>query len=350
MKEQEIVYRIRGELERVLQSVPFAKAQEYLLATRIGDKRVDLAVRMIANDQPWNLLVECKSVGEPRMVRMAIQQLREYANLVENIYPVVGAPYLSKDSADLCKQNSVGYIDLAGNCFLSFDRVHIETKNYPNLAIEKRRIGTIFSPKASRILRVMLSFPQRRPWGVGELAREANVSIGLVSKVKERLLDLDYAGGDKYLTLNRPIELLEEWAKNYSFRKNKVHDYFSFDDVGVVERELSERCSQQRIPCALTLFSGAARVAPFSRYTRGFAYVGQDIGKIAGELNLKTVTSGPNFTILEPYDDGVFYHGEDIGGVRIVSDVQLYLDLVGYKGRGEESANFLLEQRIKPKW
>ena len=350
VNEQEILRTIKSDLDRLLQSVPFVEIQESLMETKIGDKRVDLAVRLRAVGQSYNLLVECKSVGEPRIVRMAIQQLREYSSLLEHVYPVVGAPYISKDTAALCKQNSVGYIDLAGNCYLSFDHVFIEASNYPNPAVEKRRIGTIFSPKASRILRVMLNFPDRRPWGVWELAREANVSIGLASKVKGRLLDLDYARGDKHLALSRPIELLEEWARNYSFRRNKVNDYFSFDDVGVVERELSERCRQEGIPFALTLFSGAARVAPFSRYARGFAYVGRDIGKMAVALNLKTVTSGPNFTILEPYDEGVFYRAEDVGGVRVVSDVQLYLDLVGFKGRGEEAAEFLLDQRIKPKW
>lgn len=284
------------------------------------------------------------------MVRMAIQQLREYSSLTENAYPVVAAPYISEDTANLCKQNKVGYIDLAGNCFLTFHRVYIERKYYPNPIIEKRRVRSIFSPKSSRILRVMLNYPQRRPWGVWELAKEANVSIGLVSKVKERLLDLEYISGDKYLSVIRPVELLEEWASNYSFKKNKIYDYFSFDDIKDIERKLSEYCKQQTIPYALTLFSGAALVAPFSRYTRGFAYVGNNISEVADKLGLKEVTSGPNISILEPYDEGVFYGSNENDDVSVVSDIQLYLDLIGFKGRGEESAKFLLEQRIKPKW
>jgi hypothetical protein len=216
--------------------------------------------------------------------------------------------------------------------------------------IEKRQVRSIFSPKSSRILRVLLNNPQRRPWGVWELAREAEVSIGLVSKVKERLLDLEYLSGAKLLTLNHPIELLEQWAANYTFRKNKVYDYFSFDSVKEVEKKLSQYCKQQQIPYALTLFSGAALVAPFSRYNRGFAYIGKNIIEVADNLGLKAVSSGPNFSILEPYDDGVFYGSTEIDGMKVVNDIQLYLDLIGFKGRGEESAKFLLEQRIKPKW
>ena len=350
MKEQEILYKIKYRLEQVLVSVPSVEINESLLEATLGNFKVDLIVKLKINGEVKSLLVESKSLGEPRIVRMAIQQLREYSNLIENAYLLVAAPYISEDTAKVCKQNKVGYIDLAGNCFLTFDRVYIERKYYPNPIIEKRRVRSIFSPKSSRILRVLLNNPQRRPWRVLELAKEANVSIGLVSKVKERLLDLEYISGDKYLTLIRPIELLEEWSNNYSFRKNKTYDYFSFDDLKEVQRKLSQYCRQQQIPYALTLFSGAALVAPFSRYTRGFAYVGKNISEIANQLGLKEVSSGPNFTVLEPYDEGVFYNSNEIDDMEVVSDVQLYLDLIGFKGRGEESAKFLLEQRIKPKW
>ncbi|MFO7772793.1 MAG: type IV toxin-antitoxin system AbiEi family antitoxin, partial [Dehalococcoidia bacterium] len=101
---------------------------------------------------------------------------------------------------------------------------------------------------------------------------------------------------------------------------------------------------------ALTLFSGAALVAPFMRYTRGFAYVSKNIREVSESLGLKEVSSGANFSILEPYDTGVFYGSRQIDNVKVVSDVQLYLDLVAFKGRGEESAEFLFEQRLKPLW
>ena len=40
----------------------------------------------------------------------------------------------------------------------------------------------------------------------------------------------------------------------------------------------------------------------------------------------------------------------DADGISIVSPIQLYLDLVTNKGRGEEAAQFLLEKVIKPEW
>jgi hypothetical protein len=350
MKEQEITVKVKDELERTLDGIPFVEVRRSVMQASLPGAQVDLLLELKIRDSLQKVIVEVKSPGEPRIIRGAIQQLREYLDRTEDAYPVVAAPYISDDTARVCRQNSVGYIDLAGNLFLNFAQVYIERRNYPNPAVEKRQARSIFSPKSARILRVMLSNP-RRSWRVQELAREARVSLGLASRLKERLLDLEYAAEkEDGLALSRPGELLKQWANSYSFRKNKVYDYFSLDEIKELERNLSQYCQGRGIPYALTLFSGAALVAPYMRYTRGFAYVGNSIREVADLLGLKQVSSGPNFSILEPYDEGVFYGSREIDNMRVVSDVQLYLDLAGFKGRGEESAEFLFGQRIKPQW
>lgn len=58
--------------------------------------------------------------------------------------------------------------------------------------------------------------------------------------------------------------------------------------------------------------------------------------------------SGANVTLLEPYDAGVLQGLREIGGMNVVSDLQLYLDLRSYGARGEEAARAIFEQRIKP--
>jgi hypothetical protein len=89
-------------------------------------------------------------------------------------------------------------------------------------------------------------------------------------------------------------------------------------------------------------------VAPFLRYNRAFSYILGDIETLAKDLNFKEVSSGSNISILQPYDEGVFYKEQVIGGVKVVSDIQLYLDLISYKERGEEAAKFLYEQSLFP--
>ena len=350
MKEQDVVIKIKDELERALREIPFIELRSSAMRASLRGVDVDLLLELKIRNNRRKLIVEVKSLGEPRIIRAAIQQLKEYLDRAKGAYPMVAAPYISDDTARVCKKNGVGYIDLAGNFFFNFDEIYIERKNYPNPATEKRQARSIFSPRASRVVRVMLANPGRS-WRVQGLAREAQVSLGLASRLKERLLDLEYAvEKEDGLTLSRPGELLEQWANNYSFRKNKVYDYFSLAEIKELERNLSQYCEERNIPYGLTLFSGAALVAPFMRYTRGFAYVGNNVREVSYSLSLKEVSSGPNFSILEPYDAGVFYGCREIDGMRVVSDVQLYLDLVGFKGRGEESARFLFEQRIRPRW
>lgn len=49
-------------------------------------------------------------------------------------------------------------------------------------------------------------------------------------------------------------------------------------------------------------------------------------------------------------DKGVYYGARDFAGIQVVSPVQVYLDLLGYRGRGKEAAKELLEQVIRPSW
>jgi Transcriptional regulator, AbiEi antitoxin, Type IV TA system len=80
------------------------------------------------------------------------------------------------------------------------------------------------------------------------------------------------------------------------------------------------------------------------------AYVDGDAGDVAASLGLKPVSSGANVTLLEAYDAGVFYASQEIKGARVVSPVQLYLDLMSFRGRGEEAAAAVLEKTIGAEW
>jgi len=350
MKQTEITCKIQERLENLLRDIPFLQWEQVLKDEPSANFRPDLFLEITTETGRLKIMVEVKSIGEPRYVRYAIQQLKEYLTQFEDAYGVVAAPYISSDTARICRENEVGYIDLAGNCFLSFDQVYINRENYPRANKERRTLRSLYTPKASRILRVMLCSP-RRSWQLQELASEAKVSLGLAFKAKERLLDLEYAREEnKSICLNRPEEILNKWAEKYSFRKNRMYDYFSLMELKEVEQKIAQYCGEKEIPYTFTLFSGAALVAPFARYTRGFVYVGDRIQEVAESVGLKSVSSGPNFTILEPYDEGVFYASRETKGLIVACDVQLYLDLVGYRGRGKESAEFLLEQRIRPEW
>jgi hypothetical protein len=150
--------------------------------------------------------------------------------------------------------------------------------------------------------------------------------------------------------LSQPEAVLREWASKYNYRKNQNQDFYSLDDGARFESELSDFCSRHGIRFALTLFSGAARLAPYTRFQRNFAYVERGIEEVREALKLKPVSSGPNVTLMVPYDAGVFLGANIYDQIPVVSPIQLYLDLKSYKGRGEEAAEFLFEQVIQPSW
>ncbi|MEA1928419.1 MAG: type IV toxin-antitoxin system AbiEi family antitoxin [Candidatus Auribacterota bacterium] len=298
----------------------------------------------------YSLLVEVKSNGEPRMARMALQQLREKIKNQSRSYGIFGAPYITEDTGELCQKEGIGYIDAAGNVSLSFGSTYIQIKGNPNPYIKKKILKSIFAPRSSRVLRVMLSNPGKR-WFVRDLAKEADVSLGQVSNVKKRLLDYEFVKErKKEFNLTEPEKLLQRWTENYSYGKSTGRNFYSLRPLRELEESFSRYCLNTGITYGFTLYAGAAVIAPFTRYNRAYAYA-PDFSSPAREyLQLKEVKTGANLTILDPYDNGLLYGLQNINNRYVVCDVQLYLDLKSFGGRGEEAAKMIFQKRLKPKW
>lgn len=345
-KEQsDIETTAQDTLMAVFEKVPFLKVKSI---EREKDG-IDILVKLSLGDNKQILLVEVKGNGQPRMARDAVNQLIRYRNTYPEAYLIFMAPYISEQAAEICTKDGVGYLDFAGNCYLSFGQVYIEQTGKPNPFRTRRDLVSLFSPKSSRVLRVLLNNPGRI-WKTQDLADEAQVSLGQVANVKKLLLDREWITKQDGFALSEPWKLLEEWANVYTYRKNEVRNYYSLKSIPEIESDLAQVCKTKSVEYALTGFSGAARFAPAVRYTRAMAYVYNTREDVASLLNLKEVESGANVTLLGPYDEGVFYGTQMIDDVRIVSPLQVYLDVKGYRGRGEEAAEVLLRDVIKPKW
>lgn len=312
----------------------------------------DFVIHVRTKDrQEYWLFFEVKSIGQPRYARMAVNQLQAMTSQRQNSYGVFGAPFLSEESILICRENDVGFMDVGGNCFLQFNNIYINIQGRPNPYPATRPLRSLFAQKSTRALRVLLCNP-KRDWTVQDLSREADISLGQASNLKRKLLENEFIEEDrnrKFRIFN-PEALLKKWAENYTYRKNKIRNYYSFDEVRDIEEKLRDYCESNKISYAFTLTSGASLVAPFLRYSRVFAYVTDSSEGIAKALGWKEVSSGPNVSILEPYDEGVFYGLQNIGGTKVVCNIQLYLDLLGYRERGEEAARSLLESRLRTRW
>ncbi|MBW1744269.1 MAG: hypothetical protein JRJ47_12715 [Deltaproteobacteria bacterium] len=333
-----------------LSKIPFLTIEQIKKEPDSGAGKPDFLVKLALPEGERYLVVEVKTSGQPRLAREAVNQLVRYRDVYPNAYAVFMAPYISPRAAEICKKEDIGYIDLAGNCRLSFGQVYIEQEGNPNPLGEKRDLRSLYSPKAERVLRVLLN-NEKRAWKMAELADEAKISLGQVSNVKKLLLDREWIQTDKRgLVLSEPEQLLREWSENYSFKKSTVRDYYSLGRVGEIESDLAESCRREGYKYALTAFSAAAMVAPAVRYQRAMAYMAEIQEDLMSELGLKRVTTGANLSLVIPYDEGVFYGVREIDGIRMASPIQVYLDLRGFRGRGEEAAQVLLDQVIRSSW
>ncbi|MGD8847105.1 MAG: type IV toxin-antitoxin system AbiEi family antitoxin [Desulfobacteraceae bacterium] len=341
----------KSALSSCLSNVPFLKAIDMKKESKEGaDQMFDITARIELAERTIKLFAEVKSSGQPRIARQAVNQMLRCKEKFPDAYFIFIAPYISPKSADICEYDGIGHLDLSGNCLLSFDNIFIQKKNYPNQFVEKRDLKSLYAPKAERVLRVLLCNPGKE-WKIKELAAESAVSLGQASNVKRALFDRELVSGKRGgFRLTDPAALLSEWADNYDYRKNEVHEFYSLKSIVDLEITVAGYCNQRKINYALTGFSGAARIEPAVRYKKAMIHA-VDLEKDDFlKLSLKKVKSGGNLLLFTPYDDGIFYGSHHVDNTRVASDIQIYLDLQSFRGRGEEAAQVLFERIANKAW
>lgn len=296
------------------------------------------------------LCVAVRSAAAPSRLPHALQELAASRGARSGGYPVLASTFLSPRARELCREAGVGYLDLAGNCHLRVADLYLERSVSRNPFPHRGRPASLFSPVSSRLLRVLLEEPARR-WRVSELASAAGASLGQTSNVCRRLAEEAYAAVTaRRFQLSQPGRLLDAWRDAYAFAANAPAGYYSFEqDPERLARRVAELASARGWRYAVTSFAAAARVAPFVHGIGALQwYVGEEasFAQWAQALDLRPVESGPNAVLLSPYDPGVFHGARDADGVRIVGNIQLYLDLAGDPARGREQAEFLRRERI----
>lgn len=317
----------------------------------------NLLVNTSIPGEDWELVAECMSNAQPAKVRSALLHLQAYLRSrsgARHRYGVLVAPFLSRESARLCEEAGVGYVDLAGNARLAFGPVYIETRSAENPFREQRENRPLFTPKAGRVLRTLLS-PPLRAWKVTELQHAANVSLGHVSAVRRNLLDRGWAQpGDSGLRVTEPQQLLRAWRTSYKpnhlcvqARHTLLHG--SRLDAAV-KAALAEVGNGANAVCAS--YSAGRWLAPYARHATQFFYADRE-GRAALErhLELEPAAKGENVVIWEPREDDVFSgRVEAAPGVWCTGLVQTCLDLAAAGERGAEAAEHLLREGLEPAW
>ena len=351
VKTHDIERQAAVAITACLQEASFIRVKSARECMRRRDAGADLVLNLRTTaGSSSQIIVEVKTSGQPRLAREAVNQLLRLRSEFPDAYGVFVAPYVSPEAAEICRKDGIGYLDLAGNCRLSFDQVFISREGFRNQFTQRRDLRSLYAPKATRVLRVLL-MGKSTWWKTQALADEAGVSIGQVANVKKNLRDREWvAEGKEGFRLASPQALLREWAQNYTYRKNTVRDFYAMAETDQVEAVIAKACRELGIEYAFTGFSAARRIAPAVRGQRAMAYVGTISETLLKRAGLKEVSSGANVSLLVPYDEGVYYMANEVDSMRTVCPIQLYLDLKGYKGRGDEAAEAVWQQEISKLW
>jgi hypothetical protein len=116
---------------RVRELMSKGSGWEQAANVKIGGQTADLVMKFKMGDKPHTLAIGVSSLGQPRQIRETVTRLLEIRKDLPEAYPVAVSPYISPQSASLLKRSGLGYLDLSGNCYLSFENVLIEKEGKP---------------------------------------------------------------------------------------------------------------------------------------------------------------------------------------------------------------------------
>ena len=230
MKTAELKNTQRGTERRMLLELP-----KLLPALRVGQARAvagaDSEYRIDAatpNGRRHRLRAAFRAHAIPGRIRELLRRLARDAAQGRAV-PILFSTFVSERVRALCREEQVGYLDLAGNCWLQLEDCYLERVVDRNPFPARGRPASLFAPVSSRIIRALLEEPSRG-WQISELARETGVSLGLASMVGRRLIDEAHAQWeDRRLRVTQPGPLLDAWQADYSLDNHQRRAYHSFE-------------------------------------------------------------------------------------------------------------------------
>jgi hypothetical protein len=310
------------------------------------------------------LCVECKSNNfQPSQFSSLVDRPCAAGRRVASS-KVLALPRVSPRMAALCQAHGWSWFDLAGNCRLEIPGVMlIERSGNEPVEAPPRSGANLSTPEAGRVVRALLA-PENagQRWTQRQMvAHFANLvprvpapSLALVNKVVQYLREQAFL--EQLPTRGFRVRdhggLLKAWREVYRFDRHSRRRYFTLLQGRSLEEGLRALGLKRQGRLAYAAFSAADLQAPAVRQPRTWLYLDANFEQdFQSALDAKPVDSGENLVVLIPDDDGVFYRLEaDQNRLSCTNTVQTYVDLAHAGGRGEEAAEAVLQQRLKPAW
>lgn len=185
----------------------------------------------------------------------------------------------------------------------------------------------------------------------------AGTSPALTSLTLRRLEHLGHASRESTgeARLLDPDRLMREWAAWYAIKPLKSYRYSPVGsrDPGDILRLLAKKRRHLPGQWALTSMAGASLSAPFATFREVHLHLPKvdDLRRSwQKELELVPDQLGPIHLIQPYYVDSGFHDVQDLRGLPVLADLQLFLDCSRYPVRGHEQAEHILSSSLAARW
>ncbi len=260
---------------------------------------------------------------------------------------IIVSPHIPSDLAEDYKKAAINHGDLNGRLFIQTPWFLLDRE--PKAALHRNPVAEpdLFSPRASRIVRALLSH-RDRAWTQEAFVERTKVSRGLLSRILATLTRRGYvkqesAGTRLASAVYRLADfdrLLDAWKAADTWTKRvSVQRYTVLtNEAGEIARMVRDALGEDKV--FFTQWFAAYARHPYTTPPIVSAYITE--GRKLPELKfVRQEQTGGNLWLISPEDEGVFLETQEREGFRLVSDVQIYLDLVQMGQRGPDAAEAL---------
>ena len=351
------------KLRTLLGSIPWLSDVKVEGNPAESQRAFDLFVRFrVPRGPEVELWVDCRAEPRPsQFPAVAVERDFEQGATKRVRLWVFAAPHISPRMAEVCESHGWSWFDLAGNCRISVPGIlHLERTGNAPVHVPPRHKANLRTREAGRVVRALLTpFYAGNEWTQRSMQMNCKpgVSLGLVNKVVRYLRDEAFieSSPDGGFRLGAPVQLLHAWRDAYRFDQHERHGYFTLLQGRQLREALARLDAFSGGSAAYAAFSAADFQAPHVRQAKTWLYVARhELDRFAEIAQAKPVDSGENLLVLVPSDDGVFYFADAPDShehmLRCTNLVQTYVDLWHSGGRGQEAAEAVLEQQLKPAW
>lgn len=251
------------------------------------------------------------------------------------------------------EEAGVSYLDVQGGGRIIGPAFVYVAQRFPALksVAERSSRSSPFAPKASRVVRALLSEPER-DWRLSDVASLVNLNPGNVHRALSALVESGYVerDGDNYVVAN-PGSLLEAWADMSSLARERVSIpaegdlrkairsvVKDLDGNAVISGEFAAELLAPHLP---------ARSALVHCLDEGVWSAVADRAEERRRVPFPPLM-GPaaDSVMVDLPDEGVAHFSRSVRGMQLVSPMQLYVDLYRQPGRGRDAAEEVRSQLL----